>query len=216
MGFSPVFFQVLLLRELISNFFANELIVAVFLALWLVVEALGSALLYRPLLKRLNPTVLYAVLLTINALLGPLSLFLARTIRNILYLQFGEQPSLLLITLGTLLVISPLAAVDGCMFTAGYHMGDSLKKIRPRIVGRVYAIESLGAALGGISVTVLILLHLSPFSMILALSFVNAIGAISVILALSGVRTKRTVLSLLPSLLGLAAVFLLSLNLERI
>ena len=212
MGFTPVFFHVLLIRELISNFFANELIISVFLAFWLIVEALGSAVLSRRLIKKANPVSFYSFSLTLIAILGPLCLFMSRIIRSILPMQFGEVPNLLFICLGAILVLFPLAVIDGCLFTAGYHMGRSFKDLGSKTVGHVYAVESLGSVLGGIFVTLLILLKLSPFSMVLVLSCVNVIIALSLDLALREGSRRAKTSSLLPSLGGLAIVLLFSLN----
>lgn len=214
MGLSPVFFNVLLLREFISNFFGNELIIAIFIALWLVIEALGSGLLSRPMVRRIDPVSLYCFLLTLNAILGPLCIFLSRVIRNVLFLEFGEVPSFFLISLGTLMVIFPLAAIDGCMFTAGYHMGFSFKKKSTKSVGHVYAVESLGSVLGGVFVTLLILSNLSPFSIILILSFVNIIVALSLIVISRGVNRKKSILSPLTTVAALVVVFIFLLNLS--
>jgi len=70
--------------------------------------------------------------------------FLSRIIRNILFLELGEVPSFILISLGALIVVFPLADIDGCTFTKVHKIGYSFQNKRSKIVGHVYAIESLG------------------------------------------------------------------------
>lgn len=141
LGFFSVFSQTLILRELISNFYGNELFSALMFGGWLLWVALGSFLfsiffekvkLYKILIfsHLFGPLVLYFILIIVRffkiALSGPLL-----QIPNLL-------PSILVAIFSPL----PLAFVLGLHFSAGAKIIQD--------PGSAYFLETLGFIFGGL------------------------------------------------------------------
>lgn len=189
--------QIHLTRECLTLFSGNELCLGAALGSWLCGIALGSAAggwLARRRVALLLPA-------TVLAVVAPLSIVLLRVFRALAGVSAGELPGLwALLAAGALLVL-PAALLSGALFpmlcAAAEASGD------PQPVGRVYAIESVGAAAGGAVVSMWAAGTLLPFES-LALCALPAL----VFLALAPSRLAsrwRLLVGNLPTALLLAA-----------
>jgi len=209
MGFSFTVTQALLIRELMVAFFGNELSIGLILGNWLILEAIGSGFLGRWSHRWRGRATAFAALQVLFALFLPLCVLAAYTSRSLLGAIPGEGVGLLPIFWSSFLILAPVAVVDGTMFVAGSQAyarltaDDGSGGDEALAIGRVYVLEAVGAIVGGIVFTYLLLSFLSSVQIVLVLLVVNLLSA-GWILAASTLRTRGRSLGLLAVLILLA------------
>ncbi|MGD2177804.1 MAG: hypothetical protein PVG71_08280, partial [Anaerolineae bacterium] len=182
MGFSFSATQVLMARELLVSFTGNELSIGLVLGNWLLLEALGSGVLGR-LGGRLRPGArTYAILQVALALVLPLSLYAAVSVRRIVGTTPGEGIGLAPIIWSSLLVLAPLGLVDGAMFTFGCRAYGHLVDDRTPSASAVYVLEAVGGIVGGLAFTYLFIPYLQSIQMVLVLAVLNLASAAALLL----------------------------------
>jgi spermidine synthase len=207
MGFSFTVTQALLIRELLVAFYGNELSIGLILGNWLILEAMGSGLLGRWIDRWGGTAWSFAALQIVFALCLPLCVYAAYTSRSLLGAVPGEGVGLVAIFGSSLLILAPLAVVDGTMFAAGSrayarltaHAGPGSDEAPA--IGWVYVLEAVGAIAGGIVFTYLFLGFLDSVQIVLIVALLNLLSA-TWILAASGLAGTRRAF-------GLGAVLLL-------
>ena len=153
-GLISVLGQVVLLRELNVAFYGSELIYVLALGVWLLWTATGAAVGRRthvPAGRRVR------TLLLATAWLLPLAVVLSRGLRILFggvpgaYLPFPQQLA------GMALVLLPVALMMGLLFqwAAKRYVGER------RTLAAAYAIESVGALVGGVLATLFLRLSTS-------------------------------------------------------
>jgi len=181
MGFSFTIIQGLMIRELLVSFYGNELSIGLILGNWLVLEAVGSGLIGRIAARnRADPTS-YALLQIVLALMLPLSLYGAFTVRNIVGLPAGQGVGLGGIFSSSLFILAPLGLVDGAMFAFGARAFAQLTGREVPGIGQVYVYEAVGGIVGGLIFTTLLIPYLSSPQMILLLAALNLLSALSLL-----------------------------------
>jgi spermidine synthase len=220
MGFAFTVTQGLLIRELMVAFFGNELSIGLILGNWLILEAIGSGLLGRLADRWGDKPSSFAALQVLFALFLPFCLYATYVSRSIVGAIPGEGVGLIPIFWSTFLILTPLALVDGAMFTFGCRAFAALTGEETPSIGRVYVYEALGAIAGGLLFTYLFIPFLSSLRIVLLLTGLNLLSA-TLILAVSGGLMKRRPFyksSLIFVLLLLVANFgfLLSTSSERV
>ncbi len=142
LGFLATSFQVFLLREFSAQFYGNELTYGFVLAAWLLWGGIGGMLGSR---ARFSPARLTGTFAAVIALF-PAALLALRFARRILGVLPGELTGMappLLFALGLCLIVG---LPFGLLFTLNARALDG-------DVSRVYMLESLGAAAGGLFVS---------------------------------------------------------------
>jgi len=181
MGFSFTIIQGLMIRELLVSFYGNELSIGLILGNWLVLEALGSGLIGRLAARyRAGPTS-YALLQIVLAVMLPVSLYGAFTVRNVVGVTAGQGVGLRGIFSSSLLILAPLGLVDGAMFAFGAHAFAQLMGREVPGIGQVYVYEAMGGIIGGLIFTYLLIPYLSSLQMILLLAALNLLSALSLL-----------------------------------
>jgi spermidine synthase len=188
-GFSAVVAQTLIIREALALFAGNELVSGVILALWLVFGGVGS-LGFSSLKPSHHPKRVFAWLLLILCFLLMLSLCFLRIAPSMFGLPLGEVIELNKIMLISVLALAPTCVVFGALFPA------ASKILSPE---RVYLFEGLGAFLGGIVITFLLLEILPPFGIILI--------TVSILIFMVLILEQRIKLVFLPLLLVLGLLW---------
>ncbi len=162
MGVIFLISQVLILREFLMVFQGNEFSVGIVLGSWLLLEALGSWLSGRRADRSRDPLAAFATVQVMLSLLLPLTLLLIRTNRHLLGISPWEAVSYLQIWVVSLTALGPLALVNGAAFTYGCRLMETGGRARMHSPGRVYALESLGAFVGGLAFTFLLVGRAHP------------------------------------------------------
>lgn len=202
MGLTFAISQTLMIRELLVAFSGVEVILGVVLGVWLLLEALGSATAARWLAGRAPRAAWFAALQLALAVLLPLSLVLARSVRAWLGALPGVALGLGDTFRGTCGALLPLGLVDGAMFATAAAV--YVRLTRRDAAGVVYAAEAIGGIAGGALLTFLLLPRLNTSAIILLLLAGNALSAAALLWSPSVAWRERL-------LLGVAgAAFLLS------
>ena len=167
MGLGTILAQIILLRELMVVFSGNELATGVMLAAWLLWTALGSAILgvFSDRIKR-KPSFFASVQL-ILAFLLPASFLLVRYLRPLLGVPPGEIASLAQMLLGIFLLLIPFCLFSGLLFAVGCSLLGEIVGKNSRSVGMVYAYEALGAGIGGVAFSYLLIHIFNPWQVVL-------------------------------------------------
>ena len=175
MGFSCSISQVLLVREFMTIFCGNELILGIIFVNWLLGIALGSwglgRLADRPT-RRLDWLVVIFILVSIVL---PIQILFVRSMGGWLVAERGEMAGLIPTFYSTFLAMLPFCTLHGFQFTLGcklYPRGGDADE--PSIqISRVYVLESLGSVMGGLAFTYLLVHHLRVLEMSVCLSLLN-------------------------------------------
>ena len=195
LGFTATSAQIILLREFVSTFHGNELVIGAFLSVWLLATAVGSGPLARLFRGTPHPegvrqraergfgTVqIVAALGLVFSILG----FLAPPAW--LRPGHGEVTGLLPALACAALYLSPLCALLGLLFPLGARMLAPSRSSGG--VPTAYFLEAMGAGAGGVLVSLLAVRVLSPFQGIALLAAANFLVA-SILLAASGRSVLR-------------------------
>ena len=160
-GFAATVAQILVLRELLTVFSGSELAVAVVLSAWLFWTALGSLLGGKISQCEFASQSLFGYLQNCSGLMLTATILFIRLSRLLFHVGAGE-----LVTLGQMLAISfltlaPFCLISGCLFSLACSLLASLIPHWTRSPGLVYFLEGLGAGIGGVIFTLLLIHHLN-------------------------------------------------------
>lgn len=149
-GFAATLAQVVLMRELVVSFYGNEISLGLMLAAWLVCTGLGSLVMGRIADRWLLGRGTLFGLLSALAVLVPAVVLGARLVRFVSktsgpgeIVGFGQIATL------SLAVVAPVCLLNGALFSFLCRMA-APDDARRSNVGRLYLFESLGAVLGGV------------------------------------------------------------------
>lgn len=168
-GLTSMVGQILLLRELITIFYGNELSIGIILASWLFWVAIGSWI--SEWLKT-NP----GAVLLLNAFFLPLNIFIARIAGIFLHSTPGEIIGIFHIALYSFAALCPMCLLLGMGWTSACKMATK-EKSNPSQIGWVYIIEGCGSVAGGLLFNLLIIKGSHPFLIALILSATNILAS---------------------------------------
>ena len=167
-GFSSILTQIIFLRESISGFYGNELLLGVVLGNWLLLTGIGSYL-GRFSKGGLELFIITEILLAIIVI--P-SIFLIRIIRNFIATP-GELLPLDLVFFYSLLILSPFCLLSGFQFTLASKIFSREKKDKAYEASRVYVLDSIGDLLGGFFFSYFLVFFFDSFQSISLIIFLN-------------------------------------------
>jgi spermidine synthase len=172
LGFSSMVAQIILFREMMVSFYGNELSLGILLAVWLFWVGVGSALGNRIAGNRgysARKLSLWYFLISIVTLW---TIILIRFSKQILGTAPAEIVGFIPMFVFTAVAMSFLCICLGVTFVLNSKSWP-FDQSRIFSVNRVYIWESLGAALGGILVTLVLIPNLSNFSIAILLLSLN-------------------------------------------
>jgi spermidine synthase len=171
MGLGAMLAQIILLRELMVVFSGNELATGIMLAAWLLWTAVGSAIGGIRADRIHNKPAFFASAQLSLAFILPASFLLLRSLRPLLGVPAGEIASLPQMLTGIFLLLIPLCLFSGFLFAVGCSLLSEIpgqgQGERARTVGRVYAYEALGAGIGGVLFSYLLIHIFNPWQVVL-------------------------------------------------
>ncbi|HYX08944.1 MAG TPA: hypothetical protein VE912_19585 [Bacteroidales bacterium] len=145
-GFTAVITQIILIREFISVFNGNELVIGIILANWMILTGFGALIGIR-IKKVRNPMKFSGIALLLIGLLPFITAFALNYFRNIIFLP-GVTISLNQIILSSIVILSPFCLTTGVIFTFVAHIISGI--LKENLISRVYAWEAYGSMAGGI------------------------------------------------------------------
>lgn len=181
MGFTGTLAQVILIRELLVTFYGNELSIGIILANWLILEAAGSFFLGRRVTKVGRNVESYVALQFAIAVFLPLVVYGARVVKCMLGIPPGEMVGLFPVLYSSFLLLAPISLADGAKFTIGCQIYSDLTKEAAPSIARVYIYEAIGAMIGGLLLTFLIIPHFQSVEVAFGVGGLNLISAILLI-----------------------------------
>ncbi len=164
-GLSGIVAQIVILRELLINFYGNELTVGIILSNWLMFEAAGVFIFGRAIERVKNKIGTFILLNLLFALILPVVLYYSRTFKSVIGVPFVEVLSLPAIFFSTLIIIFPVALIHGALFSCGCSVYRSIAK--------VYCLEALGTVAGGLILAFLFIPALNSFQIVFIIVFLN-------------------------------------------
>jgi len=199
LGATALTTQIVILRECLSVFYGNELVIGFILSLWMAITGLG-ALAGRVIEHREDKYIPLSVIFIGLGLTPPLSVFFLRYLRNLLF-----EPGIML-DLWTIFAFSSLFLLPFC-FLAGFtfpllsRLAGSGQGKSP--IARIYSWEAFGSVLGGGIFSLVLVFSFSTFEILLALTIVNSLVAL--ILAKMERRPYLMAISFLLSVIAFGA-----------
>jgi spermidine synthase len=166
MGASSIILQILCLRQLLSTFSGNELVIGITLAAWLAIVSLGSYAGSRIKLKNA-----FALSFIAIALVSQPTIIIAKSVRPILGYELGEVIPLASTIVWTALTMIALCLIIGIQFPLAVHY---LRERSPE----VYSFEALGAFAGGALFTFLLAGRVDTYSIVMITAVMNIFIAV--------------------------------------
>ena len=150
LGFISMMAQLVLLRENIKSFHGNELVIGIFLAIWMILTALGSQAgnSYR---HHLAPRALYTFLLLLGGL--PFLIHILLILEKRFFFLPGYQAGVLEMTISMMLLTVLFTGISGFLFAYVSLRTVTGSRASP------YRLDALGSLAGG-ALFSLILVHL--------------------------------------------------------
>ena len=201
-GFSGLVAQILLLRELLIVFSGNELSIGIILANWLILGAFGSYVLGSRAERSKYALEAYAVITVLFSFSLLIAIYLIRILKEAMGISIGESIGFLPMLFSSLLVLSATSILQGALFTYSCRIYSLFSSPGASSVGRVYVYETVGAIIGGIACTYLLIPYFNSFQAVTALALLNFVVCL-VLLAPSWQKGlfQKTVVSVLSVLI---------------
>ncbi|NQT84078.1 fused MFS/spermidine synthase [bacterium] len=208
LGISSIITQLTLMRELLSVFSGNEMVLGIVLGNWLLLTGLGSYLgktatkLKSPLSALIVAEILVAVLPIGNVLL-------VRILRNAVFIR-GAMVGVTATVVSCFVLLLPYCVISGYLLTLACCVLASEEGALS--IGRVYFMDNIGDIAGGLLFTFVLIYLFNHFGILYVPAFLNLLFAIVVSLSLR----KRFLLGAAAGVtVGLAAL-LLALDLDDV
>jgi len=210
-GASSVVMQILMMQELISQFYGNELCIGTTLACWLIWTAAGSGIVPRMVPIKQHPALQLAALQFIWAAIMVATPVLVRIAKPILKISASELPGLFPIIGITAVVLGPFCLFSGFFYTMSCHWKDKgNSRFSPP---DVFILESIGAGAGGLLISFFLIRSLETIPVVLILAGFNIISAGAILIITMPSRWLRFTL---PILTVYAVLWLFSPRIENI
>jgi len=172
LGTTTMIAQIILLREFLTVFNGNELVIGIVLSNWMVLTGIGAYIGKRPL-KRTNSSSVTIFTLLLLTVLPFITLFLINFLKNKIF-PVGALISVFQIFFASLLLLIPLCFASGFLFT---FISKSYSEIKNKNeTGSVYGIESAGSIAGGLVSGLVFISIFSSVESLLVLVVINGIA----------------------------------------
>jgi len=165
LGVSAFLTQITLMRELLSVFAGNELVLGIVLGNWLLLTGLGAYLGKTSARLRDGVAVLISAQMLI-AILPIVQLFLLRTLRNVVFLR-GAEVGVTETVVACFVLLAPYCLIAGYLLTLSSLVLASGRE--PASIGQVYFLDNIGDIIGGLLFS-LVLVHVCHHFQILYVS----------------------------------------------
>ncbi|MEM2126052.1 MAG: hypothetical protein QXQ53_06615, partial [Candidatus Methanosuratincola sp.] len=203
--------QIILIREFLIIFSGNEFYVGIVLSNWLLLEAFGAFISVKLIKRkeRIKGFILTTILFCVSYCV---SIFMVRMVKPVLQISVGENVELCSAFFSSFFILSFVSALHGALFPYTCDIYTVFTKQKGVPAGKIYAYETVGTIVGGITVTYIFISFFDSFKTAFIVSSLNCL--VSSLLVYKVERPSR-VFSFLC--LGLAAFFgILAIHSDRI
>lgn len=204
LGSTSIASQIILLREFLSAFYGNELVIGIVLANWMVITGIGSYFGKYGKGFRSHRTLL-PTLFASFALLPLLTVLVIRLARNIVFTT-GSTVGLTELLCASFVVLLPFCLLSGFLFTAIARLAS--ENSSGNMIRQVYALESAGSAIGGLVFSLILIFVFTTFQSLIFIMVVNALVA----LFLSALSMRTTIIAALATIIVVLALLRIDLD----
>ena len=174
LGITSLVTQIIILREFLSVFMGNELVIGIILANWMLITGFGSYL--GRFLNRIKDTVRISFIAQIGMGILPfITVFLLNYLRNFVFLP-GSLVGVFEIFAASFILLLPFCLLSGFLFTFFTFGLSSVHKSKR--IDIAYALESSGSLIGGILFSFILVFLMSPFQILAILFILNLLVAL--------------------------------------
>jgi spermidine synthase len=174
LGFSATGFQIIFLREFFNAFNGNEISIGIVLSAWLFWTAMGSFTMGKIIVfinKPLNLIILFQILI---AIIAPATLVIIQLVSSYLKTAPGEILGFLYMIITSYALLFFFGLISGGLFSLGVSLIIA-KKQKSFAVSKVYLIESIGSALVGVLLSLVLINYLNNLYICFIISITNLI-----------------------------------------
>ncbi|MFC1546456.1 spermidine synthase, partial [bacterium] len=192
-GFSAVIIQSVLVREYITAFSGNELSIGIIFACWLLWTAMGNwagSYLFK---KIQNFIKAFSVVQISIAFIVPITIVLIRMVRIFITVPHGEIIGIAPMFFFIFIITLPVSFLCGLQFYFGYSLYNLLKKDIILSASSMYIFEALGALIGGILFSYLLVSFYENFSIIIFVSITAITSMLILVFYISSFKQNRYV-----------------------
>lgn len=189
-GLLAMLTQLVAFRELSVLFYGDELFLGTFLSSWLFWIGLGSFLARRLVRKSEDAVSYLSYAFLAESVLFPGMILAVRATKG--YFAFGEFIGPLTTILYTFTVMGFICFVIGAQFSLACAAAAGRTR-EERVLGKVYLYESLGAVLGGVLFTYILIGYVPTFVIALVLSAGSVF--VSLVLLIKKIRFRNTIIA---------------------
>lgn len=173
-GIITIVTQIILIREFLSIFNGNELVIGIILANWMILTAIGSYM--GKFIPAKFLTLSYFMLFLMLLCILPLTaMFLISYLKNLFFMA-GAMLSIYQVIAYSFILLIPFCLTGGLIFTILSNYYSTLEN--KNHIGKIYAIESMGSIAGGLILSLLLLYFFSGIKSLLILSSVIFISVL--------------------------------------
>ncbi|MGE0087959.1 MAG: hypothetical protein AB7S50_00610 [Bacteroidales bacterium] len=207
LGFVTFVTQVIILREFLTFFNGNELIIGVILATWMILTGFGAYL--GRFIKRLSKT--DELILILIGSLGtlPIITVLGLHFFSTIFFTPGLMLGLSEAFIYTLIILSPFCIVSGMLFPL-FAEKESVKSYK-NMIGSIYAWESIGSLVGGLILNFFLIWVLTTFQSL----YVIMVITIATITVLSFKSSKYFIAGVFIFILLVFSFLFISNNMDK-
>ncbi len=178
-GLSAFLTQVTLMRELLGVFAGNELVFGIVLGAWLLLTGIGSSL--GRLIPRLaRPLDVFLAAQVVLALVPVADVFLLRVLRNVVFLR-GAAVGVTETVLSCFVLLAPYCLLTGFLLTLATAIFDrgcgANSAAGPQSIGDVYSLDNVGAVVGGLLFSFVLVGRLDHFQILYVPALANLVLA---------------------------------------
>ncbi|MEJ2543853.1 MAG: fused MFS/spermidine synthase, partial [Calditrichaceae bacterium] len=191
-GFSATGIQIVFLREFFEVFNGNELSLGIVLAAWLFWTAIGSYLFGKIFSSKLELIRIIIIFEVLIAVIAPITLTAIKLMSSFLKSTPTEVLGLLPMIITAFALLPFFGIISGGLFpTAVLMFKDQNQKARA--IGRVYLVESIGSALAGILLSLVLINFFTNLSICIMISIINCVFAVFLTSCLSQKKFNFTI-----------------------
>ncbi len=173
LGLTSIVTQIILLREFMSVFYGNELVIGIILANWMLITGFG-AFLGKNINKVNNKPKLIIISQILLGIIPFITVFSIYFLRNIVF-TVGSMISIIQIFYTSFAFLLPFCLISGFSFTLlTCFISDNYKT---NLISKIYSLESLGSITGGLIFNIFLIFYFKTFSSLLLIMIINFVIA---------------------------------------
>ncbi len=208
LGISSIMTQLTLMRELLSVFSGNEMVLGIILSNWLLLTGLGSYL-GKTASKLKSPLSVLVVAEIFVAVLPIADVFLVRSLRNAIFIR-GAMVGVTGTVVSCFVLLLPYCIIAGYLLTLACCVLAS--KEEASSIGQVYFMDNIGDIAGGFLFTFVLIYLFNHFGILYFPAFLNLFFAI----ALSFSLNRKILLGTAAVVTSGLTALLLTLDLDNV